>query len=122
MLTFEQISQNPRTVYDYAPAYAFRRVDLTSGGTRYVLSRTVYIGIDYGYFCKRDGAMRTGANYFAHLLVFDPLTFVQVVRKYWQRWHVRSSRLHLFSRQQGITIVVDRRTATAADEAIAGQR
>ncbi len=73
MLTFEQISQNPRTVYDYAPAYAFRRVDLTSGGTRYVLSRTVYIGIDYGYFCKRDGAMRTGANYFAHLLVFDRL-------------------------------------------------
>ena len=73
MLTFEQISGNPRAVYDYAPAYAFKRVELAAGGVRYVLSRTVYIGIDYGYFCGRNGAMRTGANYFAHLLVFDSL-------------------------------------------------
>ena len=78
MLTFEQISSNPRVVYDYAPAYSFRRVELAAGGSRYVLSRTVYIGIDYGYFCDRNGAMRTGANYFAHLLVFDELPPVGV--------------------------------------------
>ena len=72
-LTFEQIQQNPRIVYDYSPTYIYNKVTLDSGAIKYVLGRTIYLGIDYGYFCNRNEAMRTGTNYFTHLLVFDEM-------------------------------------------------
>jgi hypothetical protein len=78
-LTFEQIQQNPKVVYDYPPTYIFHKVTLDNGVVRYVLGRTIYIGIDYGYFCNRDEAMRTGTNYFTHLLVFDEIPPVSIL-------------------------------------------
>ena len=55
-LTFEQIQQNPRIVYDYSPTYIYHKVMLDSGSVKYVLGRTIYLGIDYGYFCNRNEA------------------------------------------------------------------
>ncbi len=72
-LTFEQIEQNPRIVYDYPPTYIYQKVLLDDGSVKYVFGRTIYIGIDYGYFAKIDRAMRAGTNYFVHLLVFDEM-------------------------------------------------
>lgn len=78
-LTFEQIHQNPRIVYDYSPTYVYQKVTLDDGSEKYVFGRTVYIGIDYGYFCNRTDAMRTGTNYFTHLLVFDEMPPMSVM-------------------------------------------
>lgn len=72
-LTFEQIQQNPGIVYDYSPIYIYNKVTLDSGSVKYILGRTIYLGIDYGYFCNRNEAMRTGTNYFTHLLIFDEM-------------------------------------------------
>lgn len=72
-LSFEQIQQNPRIIYDYSPTYIYHKVTLDSGSIKYVLGRTIYLGIDYGYFCNRNEAMRTGTNYFTHLLIFDEI-------------------------------------------------
>ncbi len=77
-LTFEQIQRNPRIVYDYSPTYIFHKVTLDSGTIKYVFGRTIYLGIDYGYFCNRNEAMRTGTNYFTHLLIFDEMPPVSV--------------------------------------------
>lgn len=77
-LTFEQIQQNPRIVYDYSPTYIYHKVTLDSGSVKYVLGRTIYLGIDYGYFCNRNEAMRTGTNYFTHLLIFDEIPPVSI--------------------------------------------
>lgn len=78
-LTFEQIQQNPRIVYDYPPTYIYHKVTLDSGSIKYVLGRTIYLGIDYGYFCNRNEAMRTGTNYFTHLLIFDEMPPISVL-------------------------------------------
>lgn len=78
-LTFEQIQQNPRIVYDYSPTYIYHKVTLDSGSIKYILGRTIYLGIDYGYFCNRDEAMRTGTNYFTHLLIFDEMPPISVL-------------------------------------------
>lgn len=78
-LTFEQIQQNPRIVYDYSPTYIYHKVTLDSGSIKYVLGRTIYLGIDYGYFCNRNEAMRTGTNYFTHLLIFDEMPPISVL-------------------------------------------
>lgn len=77
-LTFEKIQQNPRIVYDYSPTYIYHKVTLDSGSVKYVLGRTIYLGIDYGYFCNRNEAMRTGTNYFTHLLIFDEIPPVSI--------------------------------------------
>lgn len=78
-LTFEQIQQNPSIVYDYPPIYIYHKVTLDSGSIKYVLGRTIYLGIDYGYFCNRNEAMRTGTNYFTHLLIFDEMPPISVL-------------------------------------------
>ena len=78
-LTFEQIQQNPRIVYDYSPTYIYHKVTLDSGSIKYILGRTIYLGIDYGYFCNRNEAMRTGTNYFTHLLIFDEMPPISVL-------------------------------------------
>lgn len=78
ILTFEQIRENPGVVYDYVPSFIFQKVTLDDGSTKYVIGRTVYIAIDYGYFCRKD-ALRTGSNYFTHLLIFDEMPPVSVL-------------------------------------------
>lgn len=72
-LTFEQIQENPKIVYDYTPKYVYQKVTLDNGSVKYVLGKTIYIGIDYGYFCNKPDFMRTGTNYFSHLFVFDEM-------------------------------------------------
>ena len=49
-LTFEQIQENPKIVYDYTPKYVYQKVILDNGSVKYILGKTIYIGIDYGYF------------------------------------------------------------------------
>lgn len=78
-LTYEQIQQNPKIVYDYLPTYVYQKVTLDNGSVKYVVGRTVYLGIDYGYFCGRNSAIRTGTNYFTHLLVFDEFPPAEVM-------------------------------------------
>lgn len=78
-LTFEQIQQNPRIVYDYSPTYIYHKVTLDNGSIKYVWGRTIYLGVDYGYFCNRNEAMRTGTNYFTHLLIFDEMPPISVL-------------------------------------------
>lgn len=72
-LTFEQIQENPKIVYDYTPKYVYQKVTLYNGSVKYVLGKTIYIGINYGYFCNKPKDMRTGTNYFSHLFVFDEM-------------------------------------------------
>lgn len=84
ILTFQQIQQNPKIVYDYTPAYFFRKVTLNDGSVKYVLGRTIYIAIDYGYFCNKTAYMRTGSNYFTHLIVFDEMPPISIFAKIMQ--------------------------------------
>ena len=81
-LVFEQIQENPKIVYDYIPTYGYQKVTLDDGSVKYVLGKTVYIGIDYGYFCNKNSAMRSGTNYFRHLLVFDEIPPVGLMAEF----------------------------------------
>ena len=56
-LTYEQIQENPKVVYNYPPTYIYQKVTLDSGETRFVFGRTIYLGIDYGYFCDSNNAI-----------------------------------------------------------------
>ncbi|MDR3246349.1 MAG: hypothetical protein LBT50_07945 [Prevotellaceae bacterium] len=65
-----QLRENPRIVYDYPRTFVYKK--FTGNETvKYIFSRTVYIGIDYGYFCGMEGYQRPGSNYMVHMLVFD---------------------------------------------------
>lgn len=70
MVSMEQLQDNPKIVYEYPESFVYKKICLENGKQKYVISRTVYIGIDYGYFCNGEHR-RTGSNFFAHVLVFD---------------------------------------------------
>lgn len=78
-LTFEQITANPKITYDYPATYIYTTIDV-QGAPKHIIGRIVYIGIDYGYFCGNEGAMRTGSNYFAHYMVFDEKPPLSIIR------------------------------------------
>ncbi len=69
MVSRVQLDSNPDIVYDYPITYDFRQIKLSDGTLRYLMERTVYVGIDYGFF-NGGTALRTGSNFFSHLLVF----------------------------------------------------
>ena len=79
MATEEMIAANPDMSSVYPPLYTFSKVTLSSGDDRYVVARTIYVGIDYGYFAGLDDARRAGSNYLVHALVFDELPPVSVI-------------------------------------------
>lgn len=78
VLDMDRILSNPNIVYDYPPVYLFRIVDLNDGSRKYVFGRTVYIGVDYGFFKGINAYDRTGTNYITHLMVIneDPSTAI----------------------------------------------
>lgn len=69
-LSLEQLNARPAVVYDYAPQYEYRCVETNTGAKYYVVMRTVYVAVDYGFFGDQTGAMRAGSNSFSHLMVF----------------------------------------------------
>ncbi|MFI3297398.1 MAG: hypothetical protein SNI49_08660 [Rikenellaceae bacterium] len=69
-LLFADIEANADVVKDYPVSYTYKTL-LTPNKIYYVLARTVYVGIDYGYFCGIETARRVGANYYSHILLFD---------------------------------------------------
>ena len=71
ILDMDRILADPDVVYGYSPAYMYRKVTMTDGRARYVFGRTVYIGVDYGFFKGINAYDRAGTNYFSHLLIFD---------------------------------------------------
>ena len=71
ILDKERILENPDVVYDYPTTYLLKIVELSDGTLRYVFGRTIYLGVDYGFFKGINAYDRTGTNYFTHLLVFD---------------------------------------------------
>ena len=80
ILDMDRILANPDIVYDYPPVYLFRTVDLNDGSKRYVFGRTVYLGVDYGYFKGINAYDRAGTNYLTHLLVFNEKPSVAFIR------------------------------------------
>lgn len=79
MATEESIMSNPDVESEYPSLYTFREVTLNSGETRYIVAKTLYLGLDYGYFAQMEGARRAGSNYIAHLLVFKECPSVTVM-------------------------------------------
>jgi hypothetical protein len=69
-VNLSQLKQNPRVVLDYPRTFIYKKISADSGD-KYVFVRTVYIGIDYGYFCGINAYQRTGSNYFTHVLLFE---------------------------------------------------
>lgn len=69
-VSLAQLQDNPKIVYDYAPKFIYKKIKDKTGNELYVFCRSVYIGIDYGYFCGSENAMRAGSNYITHVLVF----------------------------------------------------
>lgn len=80
ILDMDRILANPDIVYDYPPVYLFRTVDLNNGSKKYVFGRTVYLGVDYGFFKGINAYDRTGTNYLTHLLVFNEKPSVAIIR------------------------------------------
>jgi len=79
MATEETITSNPDVEKDFPSLYTFKCVQLTNGEQRYIIAKTLYVGLDYGYFANLEGARRAGANYIAHLLVFNECPSVSVI-------------------------------------------
>lgn len=80
ILDMDRILANPDIVYDYPPVYLFRTVSLNNGSKKYVFGRTVYLGVDYGFFKGINAYDRTGTNYLTHLLVFDEKPSIATIR------------------------------------------
>lgn len=80
VLDMDRIIANPDIVYDYPPVYLFRTVELNDGSKKYVFGRTVYIGVDYGFFKGINAYDRVGTNYVTHLLVFNQKPSISVIR------------------------------------------
>ena len=69
--TRQLIEEHPQLDELYPPLYTYKKIQLSNGDIKYIVARTVYVGIDYGYFARIEGAHRDGANYIAHVLVFN---------------------------------------------------
>ena len=69
--TEEIVRDNPEMENLYPSIYTFKCIQLQCNGeTRYVIGRTLYIAMEYGYFGQMDSSKRAGSNYIAHLLIF----------------------------------------------------
>lgn len=78
--TEEIVRDNPKMENLYPSIYTFKSIQLQCNGEiRYVIGRTLYIAIEYGYFGKMDSSRRAGSNYIAHLLVFKELPDISVL-------------------------------------------
>ena len=80
ILDMDRILANPDIVYDYPPVYLFRTVDLNDGSKKYVFGRTVYLGVDYGFFKGINAYDRAGTNYLTHLLIFGEKPSIAIIR------------------------------------------
>ena len=80
VLDMDRIMSNPDIVYEYPPVYIFKTVDLNDGSKKYVFGRTVYLGIDYGFFKGINAYNRTGTNFLTHLLIFSEKPTVTIIR------------------------------------------
>lgn len=67
----ETIVANPDMESIYPSLYTYRSVRLNNGETRYIIAKTFYVAIDYGFFANIAGANRVGSNYIAHVMVFE---------------------------------------------------
>lgn len=77
--TEEIVKDNPDMERLYPSIYTFKSIQLQCNGEiRYVIGRTLYIAIEYGYFGQMDSSRRAGSNYIAHLLVFKELPDMSV--------------------------------------------
>jgi hypothetical protein len=79
MATEETIMSNPNVEEDFPSLYTYKSVQLNNGEKRYIIAKTLYIGLDYGYFANLEGARRAGSNYIAHILVFKKCPSVSVI-------------------------------------------
>lgn len=79
MATAETVRNNPDLSAIYPHIYDFQSVELSNGSTCYIVARVMYAGADYGFFAGDSNNNRVGANYIAHILVFDQLPPVGVV-------------------------------------------
>jgi hypothetical protein len=78
--TEEVVKDNPDMERLYPSIYTFKSIQLQCNGEiRYVIGRTLYIAIEYGYFGQMDSSRRAGSNYIAHLLVFKELPDMSVL-------------------------------------------
>ena len=72
MVSLSQLQSDPKIVYKYPTTFVYKKITTNNGSEKYVFSRTIYIGVDYGYFCNGT-ALRAGANYLTHVLIFDEM-------------------------------------------------
>lgn len=70
-VSLSQLQDNPSIVYNYPQTFVYKKIVVANETTKYIFARTVYIGVDYGYFCGLENMRRAGSNYFTHALVFD---------------------------------------------------
>ncbi len=64
-----KLKEDPDVVCGYPMTYRYNKVDTGNGNTTCTFTRSVYVGIDYGYFCGKESAMRAGDNYLSHTLI-----------------------------------------------------
>ena len=79
MATMESIESHPQMEDFYPCQFTYKSVKLRSGEVYYIVARTFYVGIEYGYFARTQSDCRAGSNYIAHLLVFRDQPPVWVV-------------------------------------------
>lgn len=79
MATEEMVMSNPDVESEFPSLYTFRSITLNSGEIRYIVAKTLYVVMDYGFFAQMEGARRAGSNYIAHILVFKELPSVAVL-------------------------------------------
>ena len=54
-------------------SFVFEPVTTDAGVEKFVFRRTVFIGVEYGYFNEGVGGQRVGSNFIAHSIFFDTL-------------------------------------------------
>lgn len=70
-VSMQQLTDDPAIVTRYPRTLKYTAVRDDNGKEWYAVACSTYVGIDYGYFCGKESARRTGSNYLADTLVFD---------------------------------------------------
>ncbi len=77
--TLEELRDDPSLFFDHPAAWLYTPVTTEGGREVYVFARSVFVGVEYGFF-DGSGQRRQGSNFVTHALVFEQPVPIEVMK------------------------------------------
>ncbi len=74
-----ELRDDPSLFFDHPAAWLYTPVTTEGGRRVYVFARSVFVGVEYGFF-DGSGQQRQGSNFVTHALVFDEPVPVDIMK------------------------------------------